>query len=148
MRKNYQKKYERYSVVVQYLNGSEEKIKMAGINTSDYNVVLNKYHKVKASYADRAKLVKFIGVNKNGKAETMFGKEIKRQGRKELKYDMDDIMTDISAKLQLINEKSQYHSKMIASFDKKINVLKHEYENLHHGNFSEEKKNLEYNLKL
>jgi hypothetical protein len=124
------KKFEKYKINVQYLNGDIEDINMAGINTSSYSKMLEVYHRIKNTYADKVKIINFIGIDQEGKMHIKFTKEIKHQGRDELKKDVVDIMDNISKEMLLIKEKFFYHSDLIDGLNKKEDIKLHELESL------------------
>lgn len=142
------RKYEKYSIIVKYIDGSEEKINLAGMNTSSYNAMLSVYHRIKDTYSEKAKTISFVGIGQDGTMSIMFTKEIKRQGREDLRQDIEDIMENISKQMLLIKEKMFYHPSMIDALNKKQDVKLHEIEGLHSINFENEILRNEAKLKL
>lgn len=132
------RKYEKYKITVKYLNGDTEDINLSGINTSNYSKMLEVYHRIKSTYADKAKTIDFVGVGQDGNMSIMFTKEIKPQGREELKQDIKDIMNNISKQLQLIKDKNFYHHDLIDALNKKEDVKLHELESLEKIKFKSE----------
>jgi hypothetical protein len=96
------KKYQKYKINVQYLNGDIEDINMAGINTSSYSKMLEVYHRIKNTYADKVKIINFIGIDQEGNMHIKFTKEIKHKGRDDLKQDINEILDNISKEILLI----------------------------------------------
>jgi hypothetical protein len=138
------KKYEKYKINVQYLNGDTEDINMAGINTNDYTRMLKVYHRIKNTYAEKVKVINFVGVGQDGSMSIMFKKEIKQQGREELTKDISDIMNNISEQLQLIKDKYFHSSNMIGALNKKEDIKLHELEDIMKDEFkTEQNKDLE-----
>jgi hypothetical protein len=129
------KKYQKYKINVQYLNGDTEDINLAGINTSSYSKMLEVYHRIKNTYADKVKIINFIGIDQDGKMHIKFTKEIKHQGRDELKKDINEIMDSISKELLLIKEKNFYHHGLIDALNKKEDLKLHELESLNENNY-------------
>jgi hypothetical protein len=64
-----------------------------------------------------------------------FTKEIKHQGRDELKKDINEIMDSISKELLLIKEKNFYHHGLIDALNKKEDLKLHELESLNENNY-------------
>lgn len=136
------RKYQKYKINVQYLNGDIEEINLAGINTSSYSKMLEVYHRVKNTYADKVKIINFIGVDQQGNMYIKFTKEIKHNGRDDLKQDVNYIANDISKKIQLLKDKWFYHSDLINGLTKKEDVKLHELEGIKEIKFiSEEERN-------
>lgn len=124
------RKYEKYKITVKYLNGDTEDINLSGINTSNYSKMLEVYHRIKSTYADKVKTIDFVGVGQDGNMNIMFTKEIKPQGREDLKQDIKDIMNNISKQIQLVKDKNFHHHNLIDALNKKEDVKLHELESL------------------
>jgi hypothetical protein len=124
------RKYEKYKINVQYLNGDTEDINLAGINTSNYSKMLQVYHRIKNTYAEKVKMINFVGVGQDGSMNIMFTKEIKPQGREELKQDINEIMANISEELQLIKDKYFHSNNLIGALNKKEDLKLHELEDI------------------
>jgi predicted FMN-binding regulatory protein PaiB len=137
------KKYQKYKISVQYLNGDIEDVNMSGINTSSFSKMLEVYHRIKNTYADKVKIINFIGIDQEGNLHIKFTKKIKQQGREELKQDVNYIANDISKKIQLLKDKWFYHSDLINGLTKKEDVKLHELEGIKKIKFiSEEERNI------
>lgn len=141
------KKYEKYKITVKYINGDIEDINLMGINTSDYSKMLQVYHRIKDTYADKVKTINFIGIGQDGSINVMFTKEIKPTGREELRQDVNDIMNNISNQLLLIKDKYFYHTEMIQALDKKEDLKNHELEDFHTIIFKNEEEKIRTKLK-
>ncbi|MBN1074736.1 hypothetical protein DVV91_10315 [Clostridium botulinum] len=130
------KKYEKYQIVVQYYNGDTENINLAGINTSNYNNMINVYHNVKKKYYEGVKAIDFVGIGKDGSLGILFRKENKNKtGRDDLKENVEDIMNRISKDMLLIKEKNFYHYDMISALNKKEDMLLHTIESFKNRKF-------------
>lgn len=129
------RKYQKYKINVQYLNGATEDINMAGINTESFSNMLQVYHRIKNTYADKVKIINFIGVDESGNMHIKFTKEIKHKGRDELKRDINEIMDNISKEVLLIKDKNFYHHDLIDALTKKENVSLHELEGVEERKF-------------
>lgn len=132
------KKYERYKITVQYLNGDSEDINLMGINTSSYSKMLTVYHRIKNTYAEKVKIIDFVGIGQDGGLKVMWTKEIKSNGREELRQDINDIMINISKEILLIKDKNFYHYNLIDTLNKKYDLMKHELEGVHKIKFRNE----------
>lgn len=124
------KKYQKYKINVQYLNGDVEDINMAGINTSSHSKMLEVYHRVKNTYADKVKIINFIGIDQQGNMHIKFTKEIKQKGNDELNQDINDIIKNISKQMLLIKAKNFHHHDLIDALNKKEDIKLHELEGL------------------
>jgi hypothetical protein len=136
------KKYEKYLIVVEYLNNTKETVNLMGINTKSFSKMLEVYHRIKSTYADKTKTIDFVGQGSDGSMKVMWTKEIKPQGREELRQDANDIANDISKKIQILKDKWFYHNDLINGLTKKEDVKLHELEGIKKIKFiSEEEKN-------
>ena len=54
------RKYQKYAIRVEYLNGDQENINLMGIRTDNYNKMLSVYHGIKERYADKVKTIDFL----------------------------------------------------------------------------------------
>jgi hypothetical protein len=133
-----ERKYQKYKINVQYLNGDIEDINMAGINTSSYSKMLEVYHRIKNTYADKVKIINFIGIDQEGNMHIKFTKEIKHKGRDDLKQDINEILDNISKEILLIKEKNFYHHGLIDALNKKEDLKLHELESLDKVKFNNE----------
>jgi len=124
------KKYEKYKITVQYLNGDIEDVNLMGINTSSHSKMLAVYHRIKNTYSEKVNKIDFVGVGQDGSIKIMFTKEIKPKGREDLRQDINDIMINIANQMQLIKDKNFYHFGLIEGLSKKQDVKLHELEGL------------------
>jgi len=132
------RKYEKYSIMVEYLNGEKENINLLGINTGSFKNILSVYHRIKKTYAEKVKTIDFVGVSSDGSIQVMWTKEIKPQGRQDLKQDINDIMANMSKEMLLIKNKNFYSFNMIDALTKKENIILHEIEDIHNLKFKNE----------
>lgn len=121
------RKYEKYSIVVEYLNGDKEEINMVGIRTDDYRNMLNRYHSIKDRYSNKCKTISFCGVGQDNSLTVMFTKEVKHEaeGDESLKENVKDISKSIADNLLKLKNKFFYHKGMICALDKKRDVYLH-----------------------
>lgn len=119
------RKYQKYAIRVEYLNGDQENINLMGIRTDNYNKMLSVYHGVKERYSDKVKVIDFCGVCEDGTIGIMFRKEIKHKGKDELKENASEIASRISKDLETIKNKNFYHYNMISVLNKKQDLIIH-----------------------
>lgn len=123
------RKYQKYAIRVEYLNGDQENINLMGIRTDNYNKMLSVYHGIKERYADKVKTIDFCGVCEDGTMGVMWKKEIKQEtGRTELNEDVVTVCNRIANDLRLVKEKYFHHSSMLSVLDKKEDIILHEIE--------------------
>ena len=125
------KKYQKFSIKVEYLNGDCEDINLAGVGHDNYTKVLNVYRNVRDTYEGKARKIDFVGQTKDGELGVIFTKDLRTEiGNKDLKKNVDDIMKNISAEFQLLSNKFSYHRNMINILTKKQDVILHRLEHL------------------
>lgn len=145
------RKYENYEIKVTYKNGDTEVISMNGINTSNYNDMLEVYRNVKKQYENDIKVstIDFIGKNSNGEMKIFFSKAIKVvAGNKDLLIDCRDITFEIVERIKLLKEQRKYHENMINKATKKTDSLLHMVENNHNNKFDSKESELEFKVDI
>ncbi|HDK7314211.1 TPA: hypothetical protein PTV97_003347 [Clostridium botulinum] len=135
MCKEYKRKYQEYSIKITYLNGDTEDINYKGINTSNYNDMLNLYRDIKEKYQDESVIINFLGKTDKGELGILFQKkiinkdaELKEYAEKVVNTEIEDIIKDIYNSFKLLNDKRKYSNEQINICNKKQDILLHKIE--------------------
>ncbi|MBN3376346.1 hypothetical protein CF087_21150 [Clostridium botulinum] len=135
MCKEYKRKYQEYLITITYLNGDKENLKYKGINTSNYNDMLNLYRDIKEQYKNESVIIDFIGKSADGQMDIMWQKEIvnkdakiKEYAEKVVNTEIEDIIKDIYNSFKLLNDKRKYSNEQINIYNKKQDILLHKIE--------------------
>jgi hypothetical protein len=73
---NYERKYSKYEIVLEYLNGDKETISYNDERVKTYNGAMAIYRETKEQYKDGCVTIKFVGVTETGELKVLFEKPI------------------------------------------------------------------------
>ncbi|NCI19780.1 hypothetical protein EJM73_09090 [Clostridium botulinum] len=132
MCKEYKRKYQEYLITITYLNGDKENLKYKGINTSNYNDMLNLYRDIKEQYKNESVIIDFIGKSADGELGILFQKkiinkdaELKERASKIQKMSLEEILENLINSFNILKEKKQFAIKNRDVYTKEIDIKLH-----------------------
>ena len=75
----YERKYTKYQIILEYLNGDKETINYNDNRMETYKGALEIYRETKEQYKDSCVTIKFAGITENGDIEVLWEKAIINQ---------------------------------------------------------------------
>ncbi len=130
-----ERKYENYELMITFLNGDTEKIKLNGVNTNNYKEVLEVYKNIKEQYQDQSVTISFTGISSNGEIGILFTKKIVSKETKQKEYadkvantSVDDMLGNLKDDIKLIIDKYNRRCEQYSILDKSENIQLHKIE--------------------
>jgi hypothetical protein len=144
----YERKYQKYSIKIKYLNGDTENISYQNYNENDYKDMLQLYNETKEHYKNDCVTINFIGITEDGKLEILFQKKIINEKELKIKEEADliesfssnELINQINELVNIIGKKQLRENEKCNILNKKQDLLLHQIEDLDKSKFTDKEK--------
>lgn len=131
-----ERKYYKYSVIIEFLNGDKENINYEEEKSRNYSEMLELYRQTKEQYKDECVTISFCGITEDNKINVLFEKCIVNKEELKIKEEADEIANssgqDVLLELkEIINKIQRYRGYINGQegvYDKKQDILLHKIE--------------------
>jgi hypothetical protein len=146
---NYERKYYKYQIILEYLNGDKETIKHNDDRVKTYKGSLELYRETKEQYKDECVTIKFCGLTEDGDLEVLWEKAIinedmikESEKAKEIKENgMIHMLENLTNSIENIFNRSEFVKEQTPLISKQQDILLHNIES-YEGKNEKEKINI------